>query len=179
MSQAPVPSYVDTRKIFQHQWEISGFIDLARMPRFRESLASDAGSVNIDMRFTINEAKRQIMTGRLEASVEVSCQRCLEPLAIELTDDIRLALVKDEEAAKKLEAEWDPWIFTDTKLDLAELIEEQLMLCMPIVNMHAKGECQQRMNYGSEVLETSKSEQKSKENPFSVLKALKENKVID
>ena len=35
----------------------------------------------------------------------------------------------------------DPWICEDHKLDLAEMVEEQLILCMPLVSYHDSGDC--------------------------------------
>ena len=51
-----------------------------------------------------------MIEGNVDAQVSVACQRCLKPLELTLADDIRLALVHDEEAAEKLYNGIDPWI---------------------------------------------------------------------
>ena len=180
MLESAIPAYVDTRKIFLQQGEISGQLSLERLPRFIECLADGNGSVTIDLNFGLDDARQRLISGRLQAEVNVICQRCLKPLAIQLADDINLALVKDEEAAKQLEAGLDPWICQDHKLNLAELVEEQLILSMPLVSYHDSGECIDRKNYvcgESKDFEEAKSA--SAENPFSVLISLKESDATD
>ncbi len=172
MSDSSIPTYADTRKIFQQEENISGDLDLTRLPRFRKTLANDQGTVSLELKFMLNDAKQRLITGRLQAQVNVFCQRCLKPLAIALADDIKLALVRDEEAALRLDAELDPWICEDHKLDLAELIEEQLILCTPIVSYHESGDCIAQKDY---VAGEDATESVTTENPFAVLKSLKDS----
>jgi len=172
MSDSSIPAYADTRKIFQQEEHISGDIDLIRLPRFTKTLANDQGSVSLELEFTLSDAKQRLITGSLQAQVNVFCQRCLKPLAIALTDDIKLALVRDEEAALRLDAELDPWICEDHKLDLAELIEEQLILCTPLVSYHEAGDCISQKDY---VAGEGAVENVTSENPFAVLRSLKDS----
>jgi len=84
--------------------------------------------------------------------------------------------VRDEEAAKQLDAEYDPWICEDNKLDLAEMVEEQLILCMPLVSYHDSGDCLSLKNYVSGAhIEEDAASSASKESPFAVLRSLKDN----
>jgi uncharacterized protein len=174
MLDRSIPAYVDTRKIFLAQEHISGILSLQRLPRFCQSLSNNDGLVHIELNFTLSRTKQRLISGKLKAEVNVFCQRCLKPLGIELTDDIKLALVRDEEAAKGLEAELDPWIFEGFKMDPAELIEEQLILCMPLVSYHHSGDCINSRNYvsGASAAE-SHTDARASESPFAVLKSLK------
>ena len=176
MSDSSIPAYADTRKIFQQEDIISGNLGLDRLPRFRKTLANDEGSVSLELKFTFGEAKERLIAGSLQAQVNVFCQRCLKPIAIALADDIKLALVRDEEAAQRLDAELDPWICEDHKLDLAELVEEQLILCTPIVSYHESGECMNQRDY---VAGEDAAESVATENPFAVLKSLKNSDTSD
>lgn len=181
MSDSPIPAYVDTRKAFQQEGKISGEVSLERLPGFLDSLANEVGRVQVDLSFDLNESKQRIISGRLQAEVEVSCQRCLEPLAIALVDDIRLALVKDEAAAEELDPELDPWICEDYKLDITPLVEEQLILCMPLVSYHQSGECISRKNFvaGQQDAEGAAQSERAGRNPFSVLESLKKSDKTD
>ncbi|MDA0279933.1 MAG: hypothetical protein ACI80L_002261 [Pseudohongiellaceae bacterium] len=176
MSDSSIPAYADTRKIFQQEDIISGNIGLDRLPRFSKTLANDQGLVSLELKFTFGEAKERLITGSLQAQVNVFCQRCLKPLAIALADDIKLALVRDEEAALRLDAKLDPWICEDHKLDLAELIEEQLILCTPIVSYHESGECMTQKDY---VAGEDATESVASESPFAVLRSLKDSDPSD
>ena len=181
MSDSSIPAYVDTRKAFQQEGKISGELSLQRLPGFLDSLANEVGKVQVDLSFDLNESKQRIISGRLRAEVEVICQRCLEPVAISLADDIKLALVKDEAAAQALDADLDPWIFEDYRLDIAPLVEEQLILCMPLVNYHQGGACTDRKNYvaGQQETEGAARSGRAGSNPFSVLESLKKSGQTD
>ena len=151
-------------------------MSLERLPGFRDCLIDDEASIQIQLRFSIDESQQRLIQGTLQASVHVSCQRCLQPLAIELADDIRLALIDNEDAIGTLNGSWDPWICADHKLELAGLVDEQLMLCMPIVNLHSSGDCLAGVNDNTGAKDGPlDARTESSENPFSVLKALKEN----
>ena len=180
MSQTPIPTYVDTRKFFLQQGVICGSMSLERLPGFRNCLIDDEASIQIQLKFLIDESRQRLIQGTLQALVHVSCQRCLQPLAIELADDIRLALIDNEDAIGTLNGSWDPWICADHKLELAGLVDEQLMLCMPIVNLHSAGDCPARINYSTRANADSVGGARAgDENPFAVLKALKENNATD
>ena len=176
MSDSPIPAYADTRKIFQQEDIISGNLGLNRLPRFSKTLANDQGLVSLELKFTFGEAKERLIVGSLQAQVNVFCQRCLKPLAIALADDIELALVRDEEAALRLDAKLDPWICEGHKLDLAELIEEQLILCTPIVSYHESGDCMTQKDY---VTGEDAAESLASESPFAVLRSLKDSDTSD
>lgn len=174
MSESQIPAYVDTRKVFLQHEELTGTVSLQSLPRFKESLANDQGIVEITLYFSVNDSKQRIIKGSISAQVEVTCQRCLEPLAIYLKDDISLVLLEKESAAVNLGPELDPWICSEFKLLLSEVVDEQLMLCMPIVNFHETKDCLEKLEYKRVELSIDRSSQASlKESPFSVLKNLK------
>ncbi len=172
MSDSPLPEYVDTRKIFQQHAVITGTVALARLDRFRGLLASDAGSVRVELEFFDDESGQHIISGKLRAEVEVLCQRCLEPIGIVLHDDIKLALLKDESKSAMLNPELDPWICADTKLELASMVEEQLMLCMPIVSFHESAHCNSALGQSNSGMLVDDDNVAASENPFAVLKSL-------
>ncbi len=176
MSDRQVPVYVDTRRIFQQDAELGGSVDLERLPRFRQSLVSDEADIQVELRFSEGNSGYREIRGHLQARVEVACQRCLEPMAIELADQLCLALVKDDEQASKLRPEFDPWICPDIKLILADLIEEQLILSLPIVAAHEAGQCQANTGAAALAADTGETiEEEVKENPFAVLEQLKKS----
>ena len=174
MPESLLPTYVDTRKVFLQQEEISGSVALEKLPRFADSLADNRGLINVELRFSTNESNLKVIKGHLSARVEVTCQRCLGPLSIELKDKISLVLVEDDSAVRGLDPHFDPWISGEYKLVLAELVEEQLMLCMPIVNFHESEDCLDTLDYqNNEIERTDEQSQAATENPFTVLKVLK------
>lgn len=173
MTDSPVPAYVDTRKIFLQRGAISGTIALQRLVRFSELLANNSGSVYVELEFFNDDSGRHRISGRLHAEVAVVCQRCMEPLDIVLDDDIELAVLKDESKVASLAAEFDPWICSDTKLEITSLVEEQLILCLPIVSLHDSANCNGTSAYLSAINKNEQDPAIGTVNPFAVLKSLK------
>lgn len=175
---SPLPLYVDVRKAFDLESVFEGSCSLERLPRFADCLATPDGEVSGKLRFGSTGTGRRVITGSVSATVEVVCQRCLEPLSLELADTIQLALVESESESQSdsLEAAWDPWVVDGPKISIASLLEEQLMLCMPLVSYHRDERCVKALEYQQrkEPLDDSSGDRAAK-NPFEVLKVLKKN----
>jgi uncharacterized protein len=180
MFESPLPLYEDARKAFLQERDLAGFVALERLPRI-EKLANltghDPAAVRAEARLHFGRGSgghRQI-TGIVSMQLPVTCQRCLEPVVIELRDDVALRVLLDEAEIADLEPEWDPWIEQDQRLLLAAIVEEQLMLSMPIVALHEAPACEvaaQPLATGAEPQELGQVDD-SASNPFAVLAKLK------
>lgn len=176
MTEAQIPAYVDVRKVFDQEAEFSGPVGLDRLPRFSECLATTQCQVWANLQFCINDTGRRVILGDISANAEVTCQRCLEPVSIELGDEIKLAVLDSEEQLDSLEGQWEPWITEDPKIQLASLVEEQLMLCLPLVSYHPDPNCVEALGYKPPQSAAEAEDQEvGAENPFAVLKVLKQN----
>jgi len=169
-----VPVYVDARKIFKQADTVSGTVPVALLPRIQQVLVSDQADIRVELKFLQDDSKQCLITGQLTASLEIRCQRCLEPMRLELQDPLHLAWVRTQAEAERLDDELDPWISDDYKLELAPLLEEQLMLCMPIVSYHPRERCQRALPYRSGVVDETLVES-ADDNPFAVLESLKDS----
>ena len=175
-TRSSLPIYIDIRKAFDLESVFEGSCSLERLPRFADCLASLDGEVSGQLQFLTTEAGRRVILGSVTATVEVICQRCLEPLSLQLADAIQLALVESESQIDSLEARWDPWLVDGPRITIASLLEEQLMLCMPLVNYHPDDRCIEALEYQRQ-REPRKGNNgnRAAQNPFEVLKVLKEN----
>lgn len=74
--------------------------------------------------------------------MRLTCQRCMGPCAYVVDAAIRLALVSGVEEASRLPEHFDPLMVTDGLIRPGDLIEEELLLALPQIPMHAPGECE-------------------------------------
>ncbi len=108
-----------------------------------------------------------------KATVPLTCQRCLHPVPVELLIEQDFRFVTDEATAlaEDDESEEDLLVLED-HFDALTLIEDELLMALPLVPMHPA--CL------SEQAPTSKEEAailaEAKPNPFAVLAALKTSK---
>lgn len=78
---------------------------------------------------------------RVKAVVEMQCQRCLKPVSVAVDSDRLLYLAASEADADRLEAaladEDIEVIVAGQNFDLAGVVEDEVLLTLPIVPMHA------------------------------------------
>lgn len=102
------------------------------------------------------------------SAVQLECQRCLSPVETALEAERSLRFVAGERQAAALDAEIEDDVLALSKnLDLRELIEDELLLALPLVPRHEI--CPQPLRFGH-VLEP---EPVARPNPFAALEALK------
>ena len=111
---------------------------------------------------------------RAETAVWLTCQRCLQPVEVPLALERRLRFVRGEAQAEALDAELeDDVLALSRSLDLRELVEDELLLDLPLVPRHER--CPQPLPMAAEA-EPLDDEVAERPNPFAVLQALKSGK---
>ncbi len=76
----------------------------------------------------------------IDGSVEVACDRCLEPCAIEIGYD-GLLIVKFSSESDEYDGDV-MWLSpAESELDLRQYIYESIVLSLPYQRVHAEGEC--------------------------------------
>jgi uncharacterized protein len=101
--------------------------------------AGVTGNVAGEARFTRTEGLAVVrLTARASATLE--CQRCMQPMSLNLEIDERAALVASEADAARVPAELDPVLAPGGRISIGELITEELLLTLPMVDLHGAGE---------------------------------------
>ena len=187
MLTASLPNQIDIRKWVVKGAEISVETPIAALPRVVDLLASDRGSLAITFQFYRDEGRFRRVDGHLLGSVEMVCQRCLEPMAVAVDTRFELAIVWSEKDAERLPKSLEPLIVGEELVDLADIVSEELILSLPYVNYHEASDCHQRANYScvdpDAVIAVAEKDntrvtkgEPEKENPFNILEKLKFDK---
>lgn len=169
MLNVKLPKFVDPRKLADREIEISGTVAVKDMTELSTLLVNADVQALADLKFSRDELRIRTILGSVQATVAVQCQRCLEPVDVELVANLNLAISYSEEKAQSLPKYYDPLIVEDDDLELLPLIEQELILSLPIVSYHS--DCSIQTSFGdgnaAEIIEAEKP------NPFSVLASLK------
>ena len=116
-----------------------GHLSLARMERLAASLCDGEGTVFIDMRFQRDKQGRDMAVGDVTARLPVRCQRCLETMEIAIATAVRLAFTNadtDAEGETPPPDGYDAAPLVGHTISLSDLVEDELMLALPMAPMH-------------------------------------------
>lgn len=106
-----------------------------------------------------------------DARVQLTCQRCLKPVEAHVSFARWFRFVRDEAVAAELDADSDDDVLALTRhLDLRELVEDELLLEMPLVPRHDA--CPEPLPRPLEDADDQAIEEE-RPNPFAALAALK------
>ena len=170
MFTEPLPSTLDARKAAARGISVSGSLALPELTRVGSLLASTKGTVEAQCSFSRDHEKRYVIDVSVRAQVEVVCQRCLEAVPLEVKAENQLAVVLDDDQAKALPTRLDPLLLGEEPCDLWSLVEDELILNLPIVSYHDTAACKQTL---AEYAPSAPGTDAKQENPFAVLEQLK------
>jgi len=109
------------------------------------------------------------MSVQASCTVHQICQRCLKPVALPLQVDRDLRFVATEEEAARLDEDSEDDVLAEgSGVDLRALIEDELLLELPIVPRHDV--CPDPLPVPADDLDAEAAED---EHPFAALRALK------
>jgi uncharacterized protein len=130
----------DLESLASRSGELAGELELDKMPRLAGLLQSADGSVKASLRPRQRGARGLALTLEYEAAVQLVCQRCLEPYRERLADRVELALVEEGADEASLPEGFEPVELDEGHLWPAGLIEDELIVAIPLVPKHAKVE---------------------------------------
>ena len=166
---AMLPETVNFMRQVELNRKLTGNYPLAKFARLKDALLSDDGHVTANLEFG-----RCVGYACLKASVSakllMKCQRCLKPMETEVAGSFKFALVHSEDEIELLPDEFEPFLLEGEEQSIIELIEDELLLSLPMVTIHTEA-CSDFMEKQGEIIKAAKEDA----HPFAALKALKDN----
>jgi len=166
---AILPESVNFMRQVELNRKIEGGYPLAKLARLSEALLSNEGYVTAKLEFG-HSVGFACLKARASAKLLVKCQRCLEPMETEVTGDFKFALVHDEDEFELLPEEFEPYLLEGEEQSIIDLIEDELLLSLPMVTTHTDA-CSDFMAKQGEAIKAAKEAA----HPFAALKALKDD----
>jgi len=123
----------------QGQWPLASLERLCAMQTAPQDwvLPPVSWRVRGERRPVPGEAQQTWLQIQARATMWLPCQRCLQPYRTELLVDRAIRFVRGEDQAEALDAESeDDVLALPRSLDLRALVEDELLLALPIVPRH-------------------------------------------
>lgn len=166
-----LPDRIDVLRLAETGRALCGRLPLAALTRLAPTLYTREGEITVEMSGD-KEGRVRSLHGHLVTTLTLVCQRCLEPMTVPIDVRFQLGLVTTEEQAERLPEGLEPLLVTEPTLRLVDVVEDELMLVLPIVALHPEGSvC--AAHVPSVVVAPEPSQPKPRKNPFGVLAQLK------
>lgn len=169
-----IASFTQAQATLEGRWPLAG------LARLGESTQPPADGSAGDVAWSVHGLWKQSVGRPAEmrihlvarATVHLTCQRCLQPMPLTLDVDRTIRFVPGEDEAAQLDEELEEDVLALPRtLDLLSLVEDELILALPIVPMHET--CPQPLSFNAEAATDSDTIEDERPNPFAALAALK------
>ena len=152
---------INNLEFAETQQTLVGEVKAANCERLLETLSASSKDATISYKLTgaTKQLRNPSLHLHIDAKLPVTCQRCLDEMQVQLNLDFNYIICQTLPIETDENDDTD-WLEAAPDMNLQELIEDELLLAMPIAPMHAH-DCSQQSTQSGE-----------KPNPFAVLKGL-------
>lgn len=171
MPEKFIPEHIDPFRFAEQSLQIDGVVKIADMHRLSSSLDAHDSVVNVSLQFGVDEQGITFIDGSLKTQLTLQCQRCMGPFTYEIISSFMLGIVNTLDEANSLPERYEPALAKEGSLALRDLIEDEIILNLPIIPRHEPENCNVKLP-----LKDSGWEASGRENPFQVLESLKGKK---
>jgi uncharacterized protein len=153
--------FIDSLDFAHKGKELCGEIPVAEMARLGDMLATSEGQVSYMLRGLAGKDGRPMLELSLEGLCHLRCQRCLQAMDYPIRQVSRLLLTEEQATEDELLEEDFDSIPPDANLDVAGLVEDEILLNLPFAPKH------------DVCMAATEGLKQGGENPFEVLRSLK------
>ena len=132
---------IDPIRLANQAKTLEGSSKLADFARLSQVLLDTAGQVDYCLEFARDEQGQAVVNGRISAKVMLECQRCGHAVEVMLDLKPHLMVVVSDEQAKQVPRSYEPLITDGASLKLVDVLEEEILLALPMVPRHTEGGC--------------------------------------
>ena len=177
--KAPVstsmPEHISLDKWADTGFEWSGEVDPNSFERLATTLSAEHDQSNTQLNAELYRRNNVLhLAFTLTGDVWLTCQRCLQPIAIDLSDDYNIALLENDSQVRLVNDEQDYLLLDEIVteqsperlLPCKKLVEDEILLKTPMAPKH--DDCEMSVEQFGEI-----PEEEENENPFAALASLK------
>ena len=170
MQNLKLPITIEPFRSAQRKLLCEGYFDVSGMNRLLAVCQAKSEQVQVNVKFDVDEVGLVVISGDASATVTLVCQRCTEAMTLDLKVNFTFSPVKNAEAEAELPSYYDAIELDENgEVSLRDLVEDELLLDIPLIPKHAIEEC----HAPADSVWGKLPQALEKPNPFDVLKKLK------
>ncbi|WP_042143952.1 MULTISPECIES: 23S rRNA accumulation protein YceD [unclassified Pseudoalteromonas] len=173
MQKVKIPVKINPAKSAQHELSYDGFIEQTEFSRLGKALKALVGQIEVKIHCKEDHQGLVVISGNVKTKALILCQRCNDDLGLDLEMSFAYSPIKMGAESEDLPERYEPVeLDEDGEIDIYSLLEDELILMIPIVPKHDETSC----HYSEEAQSFGEiDEEDDKPNPFDILKQLKKN----
>lgn len=125
-----IPQRVSASNALERGERFAGDLDSGMLPRLGELAPA---SMRADLSLRVDAARRNWLEGRIVGRLRLTCQKCMEPFSWKLDTSLAVVLAASEDEEASLMADCDPVLVSDDRLMLYEIVEDEVLLALPMM----------------------------------------------
>lgn len=142
---AGIPKYVAAGKAVATRQRYAGAVPVAQLPRLAAQLADGSGELQVELEAGKDAAGRPALRGTIEGELSLTCQRGLHPFRWPCHVKTALRLVTSESEEESVMEEAEAHLVEDDQLPLRDIIEDELLLALPMMPRCEDPDCLKRL----------------------------------
>lgn len=160
-----MPLVIDAFDFARNARSLHGKIPLSALERLQDYLTDTLGSLLYAVGGDQDEEGKLVLQIQIHGAVNLKCQRCLEMLVHVLDINTRLLLAQDEGELSRFDEDASvDSVLARHDLDFLALIEDEIILNLPLSPRHREEEC---------MIASGQDSYADERTPFAALAALK------
>ncbi len=141
MSAQAVPAVIDSLEFARTGQSLSGSLPVSALARLQDSLVDGQGEIRFEVKGGHDARRRLVLRLEISGVLHVQCQRCLGAMDYALRRSSTVLLVTAGADTSELDDVEAEWIEASTELDVAGLVEDEILLSLPYAPRHGEGQC--------------------------------------
>ena len=133
MSPGPADQ-VNAKELSARAAVVERSLELSHLDRVREAGGLPGTRIDAQLRFGAFDGRTTVVV-LVEGVAMLRCQRCLQPCTTDVDESAQVMVVRDED--EEVPGGYEPFVGLPEHLSLSALVEEQVLLALPLVPMHA------------------------------------------
>ncbi|MFT6834423.1 MAG: hypothetical protein ACJA0H_000451 [Francisellaceae bacterium] len=165
---------VDPFKYAKEKRVLSGSVPIDKMHKLYDKSPNLEGAVEVELKFQLIKNNLITCKGFILGDVPLECQRTLEHYSFHINHNFSIVIYDGSKEINHLTDEYEPFLFDGSMIIPLELIEEEILLALPLVPKKALKDCKSDKNSAYyDPFFSDKIVGVERENPFAVLSKLK------
>ncbi len=167
MTMYKLSKTINLDQMFKQTTSLTGQFSLVECLRLAPLLLSTDAVVDFSLQFMQDDASRRVVKITINCGLMLECQRCMQPMCYQVVIDNLLLVVASEKEAENCSEDYEPLLLTTDEVTLGDLLEDELLLKLPLVVKHNEAECPVKIPTFRHV-----DKPKSSKKPFAALDTL-------